>query len=132
MGSKNRILLGAFSAIILHHVRNVFEKKELYITKRKAKILISNRKELKTYLTKDKDFQNIINNTIATCDYKDKNIINFISKIDERYLIYAVSFRGYYNEIATIYFTSKRQIRKCLKSIKFFTKAYEDELLEKL
>ena len=118
--------------VILHNVRNIFDKKELYITKRKAKVLISNREELKAYLTKDEDFQNIINNTIATCNYKEKNIINFISTIDGRYLLYAVSFRGYYNEIATIYFTSKRQIKKCLKSIKFFRKVDEEELLKKL
>ena len=128
MGSKNRLLIGIFSSIILHNIRNIFDKRELYITKRKVNILSSKRKELKPYLSKD--FQLIIDNTIATCEYKEENIINFISKIDDRYILYAVSFRGYYNEIATIYFTSKRQIRKCLKSIKFFHVDFEKELSE--
>ncbi len=39
LGSKNKKLLGLITAIIIHNIRNIFNSKELYITKRKLALI---------------------------------------------------------------------------------------------
>ncbi len=59
MGSKNRILLGMLTDIILHHFRNTLLKKELYITKLKVKKITNKHPEIASFITKH-NFQIII------------------------------------------------------------------------
>ncbi len=89
LGSKNRILLGILTDIILHHFRNTLLKKELYITKLKVKKIAN----------------------------KHPEIIHFITQ------------HNFYLESGTLFYTSKRQLKKCVESIKFFNKKYEEDFL---
>jgi hypothetical protein len=72
LGSKNKKFLGFITSIILHHIRNVFDDKELYITKRKL-ALIKTKHILEFEYIKNDNFQIILNNCVAKCEYsKDK------------------------------------------------------------
>ena len=129
MGSKNRIFLGILSDVILHHLRNTSSKKELYITKLKVKKITSKHPEIVHFITQH-NFQTIIDNTIAKCDYDQEGIYNLLAKVDEKYILYSISTNNYYLEGGTLFYTSKRQLKKCTKSIKFFSKKYEEEFLK--
>ncbi len=126
MGSKNRILLGILTDIILHHFRNTPLKKELYITKLKVKKITNKHPEIAHYITQHQ-FQTIIDNTIARCDYHQKGIYNLLAKIDDKYILYSVSINNFYLEGGTLFYTSKRQLKKCSESITFFNKKYEED-----
>ena len=125
MGSKNRILLGILTDIILHYFRNTLLKKELYITKLKVKKITNKHPEIVHYITQHQ-FQTIIDNTIARCDYHQKGIYNLLAKIDDKYILYSVSINNFYLEGGTLFYTSKRQLKKCSESITFFNKKYEE------
>jgi len=129
LGSKNRILLGILTDIILHHFRNTLLKKELYITKLKVKKIANKHPEIIHFITQH-NFQIIIDNTIARCDYNQEGIYNLLAHVDEKYILYSVSINNFYLEGGTLFYTSKRQLRKCLKSIKFFNKKYEEDFLK--
>jgi len=126
VGSKNRILLGILTDIILHHFRNTPLKKELYITKLKVKKITNKHPEIAHYITQHQ-FQTIIDNTIARCDYHQKGIYNLLAKIDDKYILYSVSINNFYLEGGTLFYTSKRQLKKCSESITFFNKKYEED-----
>ena len=126
MGSKNRILLGVLTDIILYHFRNTLLKKELYITKLKVKKITNKHPEIAYFITQHK-FQTIIDNTIARCDYNQKGIYNLLAKVDEKYILYSLSINNFYLEGGTLFYTSKRQLKKCSQSIKFFNKKYEED-----
>ena len=125
MGSKNRIVLGFITAQILHHCRNIFEEKKVVISKKKLqKIKVNHPNEAK-YIDAFR-FEEILENTIASCSYKEDGIYNFIVFIDGSYLLYGVSVNNFYNELATVFKPSVRQLRKCQSSIKFFSKMSQD------
>ena len=129
MGSKNRILLGVLTDIILHHFRNTLLKKELYITKLKVKKIANKHPEIVSFITKH-NFQIIINNTIARCEYNKDGIYNLLSFVDGRYILYSVSINNFYLEGGTLFYTSKRQLKKCSGSINFFNKRYKEDFLK--
>ena len=129
MGSKNRILLGAFTSIILHQFRNDLSKKELYITKFKVKKISKKHPEIIHFILQH-NFQLIIDSTIAKCDYNQEGIYNLLACVDNRYILYSVSINNFYLECGTLFYTSKRQLKKCQKSIKFFSKKYEKDFLK--
>jgi len=131
LGSKNRIFLGIISNLMLHFLRNAFSQKALYITKFKLKKIRQKHPNEAKYLL-DGNFQNIIKMTVALCDYEEDNLHNFVAKVEERYIIYSISNRGFYNHIGTLFFTSKRQLKKCQKSMIFFNDEFEKEFLEYL
>ena len=126
MGSKNRIFLGILSNIILHHFRNTLLKKELYITKLKVKKITNKHPEIVHFITQH-NFQIIIDNTIAKCEYNKEGIYNLLAKVDEKYILYSVSVNNFYLEGGTLFYTSKRQLKKCSSSIVFFSKKYEED-----
>ena len=128
MGSKNRIFLGILSDTVLHHLRNISSKKELYITKLKVKKITNKHSEIVHFITQH-NFQVIINNTIAKCDYDQEGIYNLLAKIDEKYILYSISTNNHYIEVGTLFYTSKRQLKKCAKSAKFFSKKCEEDFL---
>ena len=129
MGSKNRIFLGILTDIILHNFHSNQFKKELYITKLKIKKIASKHPEI-VHFIKEHNFQTIINNTIAKCDYDKEGVYNLLSCVDDRYILYSVSTNNFYLESGTLFYTSKRQLKKCQKSIKFFRKKYEEDFLK--
>ena len=132
MGTKNRILLGVVNSIIFHNIRNIFKRKELHITKRKFNLIKKKHADIICYIG-NKDFQIILDNTIATCSYKDDGIYNFLAFIDGRYILYAISINNYYTELATLFYTRKRQLIVCKDSIEFFNKEHKkifDQLIK--
>ncbi len=125
MGSKNRIFLGFITVQILHNYRNTFKENRLVISKKKLhKIKINHPNEAK-YIDAF-CFEEILENTIASCSYKEDGIYNFIVFIDGSYLLYGVSVNNFYNELATVFKPSVRQLRKCQSSMKFFSKDSQD------
>ena len=113
----------------MHNFRNTLLKKELYITKLKVKKIANKHPEIVHFITQH-NFQIIIDSTIARCDYTQDGIYNLLAYIDERYVLYSVSFNNFYVEVGTFFYTSKRQLKKCSKSMKFFHKKYEEIFLE--
>ena len=127
MGSKNRMLVGIITSIILHNIRNIFDGRiNLYITKHKSlKIKKDHPKEYTQLLT---DFQVIINNTVGYCLYqKQLNLYNFVSLYNGNYYIYSVSTNNHHLETGTFFKSSKTRLRKCKKEdIKFFSESQKD------
>lgn len=121
MGTKNRILLGVLDDMILHHFKNIIKQKELYITKFKVKKIKNKHPEIVHYIL-DNNFQTIINNTIASCHYDEVGVYNLLSIVDERYILYSISVNNFYIESGTLFYTSKRQLKKCESTMKFFNK----------
>ena len=129
MGSKNKISLGVITALILHNIRNIFDKKDLYITKNKYKKIVKKHPDITKYLNNN-NFQVIVDNTFASCEYDVYGLYNFISKVDNRYIIYSISINNYFTEISTVFYASKRVLRKCSNSIKFLNKKIESDFLK--
>ena len=130
MGSKNKIFLGLISDIIFHFMRNIFTKKELNITKNKYNKIIEKHPEVK-YILND-NFQEVINNTFATCEYGEDGLYNFISIVDDKYIIFAISSNNFHVEVATLFYAKKRLLKKCIKSIKFFNVKDKIDFMEYL
>jgi hypothetical protein len=131
LGSKNRIYLGIVTSIILHHFRNIFEDKNIYITKLKSKRIAKKHPEIIHYIH-DHNFQILIDNTIATCDYHEDGLYNFISLVDGKYILYSISHNNFYNELGTLFYIRKKQMIKCFDSIKFFSEKYRDDYLKEI
>ena len=107
MGSKNKKLLGLITAIIIHNIRNIFNSKELYITKRKLALIEIKHPNEFLYI-KNNQFQNILDNTVASCEYsQDETIINFIAFVDGKYILFGISNNSYYVHLSTIFIQVK-------------------------
>ena len=130
MGSKNRIYLGILTGLILHKMRNIFQKNELYITKQKKnKIKHKHPEEYKLLI--HHHFQQVLDNTVATCEYSlEDNLYNFLSwSVDqEKYLLYSISTNNHNLELGTIFFASKKQLRKCKRenNLAFLNREFEE------
>lgn len=126
MGSKNRIYLGLIIDLILHNIRNQFDKKELYITKTKYNKIKNDHPEEHRYLN-NQDFQNFLDNTVGYCLYqKQKNIFNFVSCVEEKYYIYSISTNNHYLEMGTFFRASSKRLKKCIKEdIVFFNESHD-------
>ena len=127
MGSKNKKLLGFITAMMLHHVRNKFNSKELYITKRKV-ILIEEKHENEYLYIKNDLFQNILNSTVANCQYsKDNDVINFIAFWDDKYILFGIANNSYYTHLTTIFYPSQKQLKNCQSTMKFFNEKFKKD-----
>ena len=126
LGNKNRIFLGIITIHILHHYRNIFNKNKLVVSKKKADKIKQEHPTQAKYIYEYK-FQILLENTIASCIYKQKGITNFIAYDGEDYLIYGISVNNYHNELSTIFKPSIRQLVKCKESMKFFNEKYRVE-----
>ncbi len=121
MGSKNKILLGLITSIILHKIRNIFDSKELYITKRKYNLIQIKHPSEFLYI-KENRFQSILDNTVAKCEYsKDKSVINFIAYIDNKYILFGISNNSFYTYLSTIFYPSNKQLKNCKDTMVFFS-----------
>ncbi len=105
---------------MFHNNRNIFEDKELYITKRKLELVQLKHPQESKYINNN-EFQIILDNTIANCGYsKDNDILNFISYFDNKYILYGISNNSYYIYLTTIFYPSKKQLNNCKNTINFF------------
>jgi hypothetical protein len=130
LGSKNKILLGLITNYMLHHIRNVFGDKKLYITKRKLE-LIKIKHPLEYDYIKSNNFQIILDNCVAKCKYsKDEKVLNFISFIDNKYILYGISNNSYYTHLTTIFYPSKKQLTNCKITMKFFSEKPKQDFEE--
>jgi hypothetical protein len=120
LGSKNRILLGYLHSLILHNHRNIFKSKKLYITRKKSN-RISLEHPLQARFIEEHNFQVLLDNTIASCSYKEDGVKNFIINYKDEYLVYGISINNFRNELTTIFKPSVRQLIKCKSSINFFS-----------
>lgn len=126
MGNKNRIFLGILHNVILHNFRNIITEKELYITKLKIKKIQNKHPEIVHYILENK-FQDIIDNTVGSCSYDEEGIYNLLSLIDGRYILFSISTNNFYLEGGTLFYTSKRQLKKCMSSVRFFSSAEKEK-----
>ena len=120
MGNKNRIFLGIIVSQILHHNRNLFNGNKLVISKKKSNKIRIGHPEQAKYIYNN-EFQELLDLTFASCNYKQDGIRNFITFDDNEYLIYGISVNNYHNELSTIFKPSIRQLIKCKDSMKFFS-----------
>ena len=124
MGTKNRIFLGIINKFILHYHRNIFMSKKLFIGNKKSNKIAIDHPNQSVYI-QEHNFQTLLDNSIASCKYKENGIINFITFIDNEYLIFGISTNNFYNELSTVYKPSIRQLIKCKDTIKFFDNKYK-------
>ena len=115
--------------VILHHYRNILNESKLVISKKKANKIQQDHPQQAKYIYEYK-FQELLDNTVATCVYKQDGISNFIAYYDNIYLIYGISVNNYHNELSTIFQPSIRQLIKCQSSMKFFNEKFKIELEE--
>ena len=108
MGSKNRIFLGVLPKFILQFLN--IKDKDLYITKLKYKKVKVKHFEMIAFIDNN-TFQKIIDNTFAVYKYQN-NIFNFVSFVDDKYILYPISINNFYNEIGTLFYTSKKKLIK--------------------
>ncbi len=131
MGTKNRIYLGVITSLILHHFRNIFDEKEIYITKLKAKRIGKKHPEIIHYIH-EHNFQFILDSTIAICEYHEEGLFNFISKIEDNYILYSISQNNFYNELGTVFIIRKKQMTKCYETITFLNEKYREDFLKEI
>jgi len=106
-------------------MRNIFREKNLFVSKKKSiKIREDHPNEAK-YIEED-CFQELLDSSIGSCNYKEDGVSNFIAYVDEQYIRYGISTNNFYNELTTVFKPSVRQLRKCESSMVFFTKKDED------
>jgi hypothetical protein len=112
LGTKNRIFIALISHLVLHKLRNIFQSKELYITKAKLnKIKIKHNHE--SHFLYHGNFQRIIDNTIGICKYQyDSQIINFIAIVENEIFLYSIATGNFYIYLGTFFKTDKRKILK--------------------
>jgi len=121
LGNKNRIFLGMITSQILHHHRNIFnDDNKLVVSKKKANRIKEDHPLQAQYIYEYK-FQELLDNTIASCIYKQNGITNFIAHHKDVYVIYGISVNNYHNELSTVFKPSIRQLTKCKESMKFFS-----------
>jgi len=115
---------------MFHHIRNIFSAKKLYITKRKLE-LIKTKHSLEYEYIKSNSFQTILDNCVAKCEYsKDEKVLNFISFIDGKYILYGISNNSYYTHLTTIFYPSKKQLINCKVTMKFFSEKLKQDFEE--
>ena len=126
MGSKNRIFLGILHSLILHNFKNIITEKELYITKLKIKKIKNKHPEIVHYIL-DNKFQEIIDSTVGSCSYDEDGIYNLLSCIGGKYILFSISTNNFYLEGGKLFYTSKRQLKKCMSSLRFFSSFEKDK-----
>jgi hypothetical protein len=131
LGNKNRILLGVLTSILLHRFRNIFDDKDVYITKLKYTRIKNKHPEIIHFIEKN-NFQILLDNTIASCDYEEDGLYNFIALVDEKYILYSISINNFHNEVGTLFYIRKKQMIKCFQTINFFNEKYREDYLKEI
>jgi len=125
LGNKNRIVLGNITSLILHNNRKRFREKKLVVSKKKSiKIKEDHPNEAK-YI-EENQFQKLLDSSIGSCSYKEDGVLNLITYIEDKYILFGISTNNFYNELTTVFKPSMRQLRRCKKSMIFFTKKDEE------
>ena len=128
MGSKNRINLGIIASFIIHFHRNFYKKNKIYMSKRVLLKIKEKHNDVAIY-SENKSFQYLMNNTIASCDYsKCQDTINFISYVDNYFILYALKKENNHTSCTTIYRLKPRALKQHYKqeSFKIIKKEYEE------
>ena len=100
------------SSLILHKLRNIFQSKELYITKAKLN-KIKNKHTKESHFLYHGNFQKIIDNTIRICKYQyDSQIINFVAIVEDEVFLYSIATTNFYVYLGTFFKSDKRKILK--------------------
>ena len=120
MGSKNRIYLGVVTAMILHHLRNTFQK-PIYMSKRiQTKIQA---KHPDSFCFTDKaTFTKLQESTIAYLPYsKITDTFNFIAYMPERslFVLYALKSAKHHTNCITIFKLRKSTLKKYYNNVNF-------------
>ena len=113
MGSKNRIYLGIVTAIILHCLRNTFQK-PIYMSKRiQTKIQV---KHPDSFCYTDRiTFTQLQEYTIAYLPYpKSSDTFNFIAYVPESaiFVLYALKSEKHHTNCITIFKLRKSTLKK--------------------
>ena len=134
MGSKNRIKLGIIIIFILHFHRNFYNKTNIYMSKRIQDKIKEKHYDVIKYCEYE-NFQKLMDNTIATCKYeKCDNTINYISYIENTFILYALKREKHHTSCNTIYKLKPRTLKKYYKdeSFKLFKKECKENIEEYL
>lgn len=128
MGSKNRINLGVILSIILHFHRNFYEKTNIYMSKRVQSKIKEKHSDVALF-TEYINFQILMENTICSVPYKKcEETINFISYIDNRFILYSLKKEKHHTSCNTIYSLNKKTLKQHYKQedCKILKKEYEE------
>jgi len=129
LGSKNRIFLGMLTALILHHIRNKYAK-EIFMSKRVYLKIKEKHPDMLPYTSKE-GFSLLLTHTIATVAYHKKaSADNFIARVDEAYILYALKQEKHHTSCSTIFKLKPATLKKYYKdkTFKILQKCYEEDI----
>ena len=129
LGSKNRIFLGMFTAIILHHIRNKYAK-DIFMSKRVHVKIKQKHPDMLPFTCKE-GFASLLENTIATVPYhKMEDADNFIVFIDGNYILYALKREKHHTSCSTIFKLKPSTLKRYYKDDRFkiLQKSYEEDI----
>ena len=120
LGSKNRIYLGVLTAIILHHLRNTFQK-SIYMSKRIQTKIQAKHPDSFCYTDKIA-FTQLQANTIAYFSYpKSNDTFNFIAYVHKSstFVLYALKSEKHHTTCITIFKLRRSTLKKYYNDEKF-------------
>ena len=120
MGSKNRIYLGVIISIILHHLRNTFQR-PIYMSKRVQSKIKSKHPDSFCY-TDRITFAQLQESTIAYLPYpKSSDTFNFIAYIPESgiFVLYALKSEKHHTNCITIFKLRESTLKKYYNDVNF-------------
>ena len=120
MGSKNRVYLGVVIAMILHHLRNTFQK-PIYMSKR-VQSKIKNKHPDSFYYTNRVTFTQLQESTIAYLPYlKSVDTFNFIAYMPESaiFVLYALKSGKHHTNCITIFKLRESTLKKYYSNVNF-------------
>jgi len=120
LGSKNRIYLGVVTAMILHHLRNTFQK-PIYMSKRIQTKIQAKHPDSFCYTDKI-TFTKLQESTIAYLPYsKSSDTFNFIVYMPESgvFVLYALKSEKHYTNCITIFKLRKSTLKKYYGDVNF-------------
>ena len=120
MGSKNRIYLGVVTAMILHHLRNTFQR-PIYMSKRIQTKIQSKHPDSFCY-TDRVTFTQLQKYTIAYLPYpKSSDTFNFIAYIPESavFVLYALKSDKHHTTCITIFKLRQSTLKRYYDDVNF-------------
>lgn len=118
MGSKNRIYLGVVTSIILHQLRNTFQK-PIYMSKRIQTKIKTKHLDCFCYTQKDA-FSKLQEATIAYLPYsKSNDTFNFIAYDSGIFILYSLKSDKHHTNCLTIFKLRKNTLKKYYEHMNF-------------
>ena len=130
MGSKNRIFLGFVTSMILHHLRNTFDR-TIYMSKRVAVKIKLKHTDCFCY-TNRLSFSLLLENTILFLPYeKTSDTFNFIAYMPEShaFILYALKSEKHHTNCITIFKLRESTLKKYLKQDNFRVISSEGKII---